>query len=485
MLTNPISSSSFRRGLFTLVAFLSMSVVFLPVSSAEFWCYTPWNSCNATCQQVRSVFCASNDFCEDSLDFDVCVGALGTPVLVQNCFGDACLADWATGSWSACSTACGAGSQTRPVTCMMDGTVMADEQCDFGTRPSSSMGCTGWACTFVWTTGAWSACDVPCGDGTQVRTVSCVAVELGATVADAYCDAGLRPASTQGCFGASCAYAWEVGSWSACSVPCGEGTSERSVLCREAFTGDLVSDVYCTEVKPAVTQACEGTGCVYAWEPGDWGDCPAACGPGIQERAFVCVEATTGEVVEALWCAEARPTEVRLCEGTACTYEWRTSAWSECSVTCGGGFASRAIWCVEAETEVLVDAGLCDGPTEPAATMACNEEACPETFTWAAGDWGPCSAGCVDENPGVRTRALYCIDGGFAFVDPALCDPLLAPEATQACESDQACAPVEAKPGDGCSVSPRGAATPSGPRPGALLLLLLALAVLFSRNRRE
>ncbi len=480
----PIASRLDRcRRFFALAGFLMITLGLLPAASAASWCYTPWSWCEPICVSTRSATCATDSSCTVFQDEAVCLGALGAPEVTQNCFGNECLSDWISGAWSACSTTCGTGTQTSTVTCRSGETVMVDDQCNPATKPDSIISCTSWECTFVWNTGAWSACSVPCGDGTQARSVSCVALELGTVVADGYCDPGTRPAASLGCVGGSCAYAWEVGAWSACDVPCGEGEKDRTVVCREAFTGELVADGLCTEARPAVTETCDGTGCAYAWEPGAWGDCPAACGPGIQERAFECVEAYTGEVVAEIWCVEAEPAEVRLCEGTACTHEWRTSGWSECSAACGGGFASRATWCVEVETGVLVEPGLCDGASEPLSTMICNDQACPETHTWAAGDWGPCSAGCVDENPGVRTRELYCIDGGFAFVDPSLCDPLLAPEATEACESVQECTPVAPKKDGGCSVSARGPSTPSVPLTGTLLMLLFTLTVLFPRKR--
>lgn len=49
--------------------------------------------------------------------FDASRGALGAPELVENGFGDDCLAAWVTGPWSACSvTSRGAlfPSGTRP-----------------------------------------------------------------------------------------------------------------------------------------------------------------------------------------------------------------------------------------------------------------------------------------------------------------------------------------------------------------------------------
>lgn len=58
-------------------------------------------------------------------------------------------------------------------------------------------------------------------------------------------------------------YEWNVGGWSDCSVPCGGGTQTRSVTCRRN-DGQTVADSLCTKYvggKPAASQSCNTQSC--------------------------------------------------------------------------------------------------------------------------------------------------------------------------------------------------------------------------------
>jgi len=56
-------------------------------------------------------------------------------------------------------------------------------------------------------------------------------------------------------------YNWRTGDWSACSVPCGDGTQTRSVWCMQNGTSTVVADSNCTGTKPAVSQICNDGAC--------------------------------------------------------------------------------------------------------------------------------------------------------------------------------------------------------------------------------
>ncbi|MEF2175075.1 MAG: thrombospondin type-1 domain-containing protein [Candidatus Absconditabacteria bacterium] len=63
---------------------------------------------------------------------------------------------------------------------------------------SSSQSCNTQTCvTYTWQVGSWGACSTTCGSGTQSRSVTCRS-SLGSTVSDYYCS-GIKPSTTQTC----------------------------------------------------------------------------------------------------------------------------------------------------------------------------------------------------------------------------------------------------------------------------------------------
>ncbi len=110
---------------------------------------------------------------------------------------------WAIGAWSACSAACGQGTRTRTVTCKAcDGKPAAASRCPQPAPPSSSACAATTGCTYAWKTGAWGACNKPCGGGTRARTVWSERSD-GVKVADAKC-AGAAPAASAACNAKGC-----------------------------------------------------------------------------------------------------------------------------------------------------------------------------------------------------------------------------------------------------------------------------------------
>ena len=120
-------------------------------------------------------------------------------------------------------------------------------------------------------------------------------------------------------------------------------------------------------------------------------------------------------------------------------------------------------YCNQAKTFCQLTAGLHD--------PYCFGDEC--LADWVGGAWSSCT-------DGQQSRLARCVDAAtLTGVADALCEEADRPELSQACT------PVEAKKDGDCSVSSRGPSTPSGPRSGALLVLLLALLTLFPRKNRE
>ncbi|OQS05510.1 hypothetical protein THRCLA_20600 [Thraustotheca clavata] len=57
-------------------------------------------------------------------------------------------------------------------------------------------------------------------------------------------------------------------------------------------------------------------------------------------------------------------------------YFWDVSAWSKCSMGCGGGIRQRSAQCVEIQTMNPVSEAKCEGLTQPTLTYICNGFEC-------------------------------------------------------------------------------------------------------------
>eukprot|EP00237_Pycnococcus_provasolii_P001804 CAMPEP_0119205734 /NCGR_PEP_ID=MMETSP1316-20130426/40033_1 /TAXON_ID=41880 /ORGANISM="Pycnococcus provasolii, Strain RCC2336" /LENGTH=387 /DNA_ID=CAMNT_0007202123 /DNA_START=371 /DNA_END=1530 /DNA_ORIENTATION=+ len=83
-------------------------------------------------------------------------------------------------------------------------------------------------------------------------------------------------------------YSYATGSWSSCSATCGGGTETRSVTCKQS-DGQSVSDSYCSDSKPSISQSCNTQECLtYSYSTGLWSSCSATCGGGTETRSVTC-----------------------------------------------------------------------------------------------------------------------------------------------------------------------------------------------------
>lgn len=91
-----------------------------------------------------------------------------------------CEYQWFNSQWSACSSECGKGVQTRTIVCgQFDGKVVKlaqDNNCDIAAKPEESRECDGpTECPGQWFTGPWSHCSAKCGGGQKTRKILCMA----------------------------------------------------------------------------------------------------------------------------------------------------------------------------------------------------------------------------------------------------------------------------------------------------------------------
>ncbi|XP_057350761.1 ADAMTS-like protein 3 isoform X6 [Manis pentadactyla] len=231
-----------------------------------------------------------------------------------------------------------------------------------------------------WELGNWTHCSASCGPlGVRVRRPQCVLAD-GREVSEARCGHVQKPpAGVQPCNIRDCPARWFTSAWSECSVSCGEGLHSRQVTCRRGRadgTVQVMSPRACTPKsrplgrRPCSTRPC-GQGVI---EPG--GQCRGRClghTVGTQRQFGVC-QHHTGSHSD---CGDRkRPTLRKNCSSVACDVCWRTGPWRACTATCGQGYQSRRVDCVQASSCKPVAERHCVLAKKPASWRPCLRPPC-------------------------------------------------------------------------------------------------------------
>ncbi|XP_078667263.1 uncharacterized protein LOC144909086 [Branchiostoma floridae x Branchiostoma belcheri] len=196
--------------------------------------WSPWSNCSVTCgngTETRNRTCTNPAPANGGADCDgpaqetqACDTGVSCPV-------DGSWSDWSP--WSNCSVTCGNGTETRNRTCTNPAPANGGADCD-GPAQETRACDTGVPCPVdgSWSDwGAWSNCSVTCGVGRETRNRTCTnpTPAFGGTDCDGpaqeiqECDTGV-PCPVDG--------GWsDWGAWSACSVTCGVGTETRDRTC--------------------------------------------------------------------------------------------------------------------------------------------------------------------------------------------------------------------------------------------------------------
>ncbi|XP_061491244.1 A disintegrin and metalloproteinase with thrombospondin motifs 14 isoform X2 [Rhineura floridana] len=174
-------------------------------------------------------------------------------------------------------------------------------------------------------------------------------------------------------------YEWALKSWSQCSKACGGGIQYTKYGCRRKSDNRMVHRNFCDNGKKPkpIRRRCNMQECSQpAWGAEEWGACSKSCGKlGVQIRVVQCIQHLhngTNRTVHTKYCTGDKPDTRRSCSRIPCPAQWRTGAWSQCSVSCGEGIQQRQVVCKSNDNNI----GQCENE-KPETIQVCKMAACP------------------------------------------------------------------------------------------------------------
>ncbi|XP_046737173.1 papilin [Diprion similis] len=329
---------------------------------------------------------------------------------------------WVAEDFSDCSSTCGGGFRSRLVRCVRrsDNEEVDDNLCDQQLEPVSNISCGEEACPPVWVIGDWGPCNKACGPGgEQTRDIKCeqtISGGIPSLVDDERCleIVGPKDIEIQECNADIQCPQWHEGPWRPCDRLCGEGKERRKITCYKKVDGKIIvlPDSACPEERPESEKDCELGPCVGVdWVVSKWSGCDNKCGLTQETRTVSCVSLKDKIYPNEQCNPDTKPESVRKCSAQEkCNYQWYATQWSECSVECGTGIATRKVFCATSDPDLTciskVEDEKCDPSTRYNDTQECTAEVKECKGEWLSGPWSECSKPC---GGGDKTRKVICM----------------------------------------------------------------------------
>ncbi|CAK9295520.1 unnamed protein product [Gordionus sp. m RMFG-2023] len=372
------------------------------------WKIGSWTMCSQSCGlglRERVITCIYKNGTK-IYDEKVCELYTPKPAIVEQCKVAFC-GLWRVGSWQKCSNSCGKGTKNRYVACVLfdTGHIKDEIECDPATKPIVTSECSIRPCineqidnnksdqnidvsnrlqivkqikpspspgiekdnkdlpyprnshqnhqfynvkhfssnkthpsdlntlpglkliykpitNSIWRMGTWSQCSVKCGNGWKRRLVLCQNSQ-GAAASD--CDEQLKPINFDKCFEKPC-YIWKTSDWSRCNkLPC-QGIKTRTITCTRDIDNIGVHESFCAEsTKPVSSEECLSADCQQM----------AALTLPINSKLDYMIDINNNLQKRNRPIKYETPSKPQLYIGP----------WSSCSKICGKGIQSRVVEC--------------------------------------------------------------------------------------------------------------------------------------------
>ncbi|KTF84768.1 hypothetical protein cypCar_00009595 [Cyprinus carpio] len=308
-----------------------------------------------------------------------------------------------------------------------------------------------------------SDCSAPCAGG-RVSTKAICLQDQNTQVNSSLCNPETRPVvGSHLCNTQPCPAYWTTGKWGVCSRTCGGGQQTRNTRCMRKVTyqrEEVAAHSLCPVMAPAQLQPCNTQACPPEWSTGSWSQCSKTCGRGLKKRSIFCRSTDPGAravvVPDSMCKLHLKPKAQETCVLSRCPknerLQWITTAWGECSASCGAGVKRRELQCGEKDSHggyTEFPARRCRNLHKPQADLeqACNNGPCPEppppqllqpgpdrvgasvTLGWYSSPWRQCTVSC---GGGVQTRSVQCLRQGRLSVS---CLPHQRPTSSRACNT--------------------------------------------------
>ncbi|XP_048584555.1 SCO-spondin isoform X2 [Nematostella vectensis] len=357
--------------------------------------WTSWTRCSSTCfigQQLRTRNCTNPI---PHFGGEKCVGAAMEKRVCKEKVKCAKIGEWnAWTAWSDCSVSCGVGARYRIRACpdsqVCAGNATESSYCYLGPCPVDGE----W---MPWSD--WSECSHTCGNGSKVRTRTCVKPLYGGLKCSG------QPSEVTICLIKNCPIhggwtSWS--SWSSCSQSCSNGTRTRNRTCSNPSAKHGGNN--CTgkpyEVTSCFLKYCPIHGGWTSWS--SWSSCSQSCSNGTRTRNRTCSNPSAKHGGNN---CTGNPSEVASCLLKNCPIHggWTSwSSWSSCSQSCLNGTRTRNRTC--SNPSAKHGGNNCTG--NPSEVAICFLKNCPIHGDWTSwSSWSSCSQSCSN---GTRTRNRTC-----------------------------------------------------------------------------